>query len=96
MSKPLSILLTLLLLFVPPLVSERCAGSGSAVPPCGIDAGSSAVPPEARLAAPPSAPRAGAGPRQVWGGPWPWLFAAQGVVLSVVERVVLDGAGTKG
>jgi len=89
MSRPLSILGTILLLFVPSLLGDRCTGGRPAAPerPAATDA-RVAVRDEVldrESPAPRSDPR-----RPVWSGPVKWVFVAQGVAISVIDRVVLD------
>jgi hypothetical protein len=102
MSKPLSILATLLLLIVPSLLSDRCSEPAAPVPSFVSDRCSKPGPPAPRCAiaadggpaieARPAPERAGPH-RSVWAGPGKWIFVAQGVAISIVHRVVLDRAG---
>jgi hypothetical protein len=91
MSKPLSILMTIFLLVVPSLLTDRCTPETPTVQPCtwvgaagpSVPAGSAGqeIPPFER----------GQG-RSVWSGPARWVFVAQGLVVSIVNRVVLGSA----
>jgi hypothetical protein len=92
MSRPLSILATIFLLIVPSLLSDRCAGGEPAAPGSSVTADApTAVRSEAldrEGPSPRSDPR-----RPVWAGPVKWVFVAQRVAISVIDRVILDRTG---
>ena len=88
MSKPLSILATIFLLLVPSLLTDRCTAETPTVQPCTwVGAAGPSLPAgSAGQEIPASEPGPG---RPVWSGPARWVFVAQGLVVSIVDRVVL-------
>ena len=91
MSKPLSILMTIFLLFVPSLLTDRCTPETPAVRPCTVM--SAAGPSVQAGSAGPRTPASERGPgRRGWSGPTKWVFVAQGLAVSIVDRVVLGSA----
>jgi hypothetical protein len=86
MSKPLSILATIILLIVPSLVADRCTAESPMVRPCTVDGGDGPSVPTG-----PESPSSERGRhRPVLGGHGKWMFVAQGFVISIAHRVVLD------
>jgi hypothetical protein len=91
MSKPLSILATIFLLVIPSLLTDRCAAETPTVQPCTrVSAGDPSVPAGSSGPAAP-APERDPG-RPGWTGPARWVFVAQGLAVSIVDRVVLGSA----
>lgn len=98
MSRPLSILMTIFLLFVPSLVSDRCtarrqiASAQSAATDCRTPVPVATAEPD------PPSPRTNRR-SPVWAASMNWVFVVQGVLISVADRVVLDrlreAGGTK-
>ena len=91
MSKPLSILATIFLLVIPSLLADRCTAETPTVQPCTwVSAGGASVP---AGSAGPEIPGSERGPgRPGWNGPAKWVFVAQGLAVSIVDRVVLGSA----
>ena len=91
MSKPLSILATIFLLLVPSLLTDRCTAETPKVQPCAwVSAGGPSVP---AGSAGPEIPASEHGPgRPGRTGPARWVFVAQGLAVSIVDRVVLGSA----
>lgn len=94
MSKPLSILATIFLLVIPSLLSDRCTAETPTAHPCTATsaAGLSAPAGSARTEIPASERGPG---RPVWNGAARWVFVAQGLAVSIVDRVVLGSPWEK-
>jgi len=91
MSKPLSILATIFMLVIPSLLTDRCTAETPAVRPCTLV--SAAGPSVPAGSAGPEVPASERGPgRPSWSGPAKWVFVAQGLAVSIVDRVVLGSA----
>jgi len=91
MSKPLSILTTILLLIVPSLLADRCTAETPTVHPCTtVSVGGPSAP--AGVAEPGSHSGGLGRGRPSWRGPARWAFVAQGLVISIVHHIVLDFA----
>jgi hypothetical protein len=88
MSKPLSILATILLLIVPTLLTDRCASEGPAVPRSAATTDAGTAAPEEPVDS--SGHGARRPPRAAH---VKWVFVAQAVVISIVHHVVADRVG---